>query len=228
MPKHRLPLQSGNVAGKMDENRIFATLRGQTYSKRYVIPKQPNTKAQKETYARMAWAMRLWQRWLTEEDREAWRAFAQRERKVDRFTMSPTRPPAHSVFIRFAIQCRRAGFPPPHLPPRTLSPQPVRLDLVPKGKGVLIRWDPEESGVVAPKAKKGEPEASLKLELCLAVTPAWSRAWESLFTTLAVVPLLKGEHLYSPVRPGKRYTFSSRVITPDGQVSRPSLNYIAA
>jgi hypothetical protein len=41
MPKHLHPLQSGQVAGKMDENRIFATLRGQTYSKRYAVPKQP-------------------------------------------------------------------------------------------------------------------------------------------------------------------------------------------
>ena len=43
MAKHRLPLQSGQVSGKMDENRVFATLHGRTYSKRYVVPKQPNT-----------------------------------------------------------------------------------------------------------------------------------------------------------------------------------------
>jgi hypothetical protein len=43
MAKHRLPLQSGNVSGKMDENRVFATLRGQTYSKRYVVPRQPES-----------------------------------------------------------------------------------------------------------------------------------------------------------------------------------------
>ena len=41
MPKHRLPLQSGQVSGKMDENRVFSTYKGQTYSKRFTLPKQP-------------------------------------------------------------------------------------------------------------------------------------------------------------------------------------------
>jgi hypothetical protein len=41
MAKHRNPLQSGQVSGKMDESRVFATLHGRTYSKRYVVPKQP-------------------------------------------------------------------------------------------------------------------------------------------------------------------------------------------
>ena len=41
MPKHLLPLQSGQVSGKMDGNRVFATRGGQTYSKRFSPPKQP-------------------------------------------------------------------------------------------------------------------------------------------------------------------------------------------
>lgn len=57
MPKHRLPLNSGNVSGKMGEERVFATLRGQTYSKRFTPPKQPNTKAQKGNDLR-------WFRWI--------------------------------------------------------------------------------------------------------------------------------------------------------------------
>ena len=33
----------------MDEESVFSTRFGKTYRKRYAVPKQPNTKAQKET-----------------------------------------------------------------------------------------------------------------------------------------------------------------------------------
>jgi len=47
MPNRRNPLPSEAVAGKMDEQTIFSTRHGKTYSKRNTKPKQPNTKAQK-------------------------------------------------------------------------------------------------------------------------------------------------------------------------------------
>jgi len=225
MPKHRLPLQSGNVSGKMDENRVFATLRGQTYSKRYVVPKQPNTRAQKETYARMGWAMRLWQVWLSEEDREAWRGYARKRKRVDRLTGVEVRAPGHTVFVGAAIQCRRAGFEAPRRPPSGPEPQPVDLGLVPKGKGLLIQWDKDLSAIFGPSFK-ASPEVPLpKVELRMAVTPGWVRPYESLFRTLAFITLSKGQHLLSPVQKGKRYSFLSRVIAPNGSISRPSFNF---
>jgi len=208
----------------MDEESVFSTRFGKTYRKRYAVPKQPNTKAQKETQARMAWAMRLWQRWLSEEEREAWRGFAKTQKKLDRFTMSPVRATGHMVFIRSAIQCKRAGFEPPRLPPHSPNPAPVLLHLAPKGKGLWIQWDPEEAGLGLKAPEGGSPVSLPKLELCLAVTEAWKRPWASLFTTLAIVPLTKGEHFLTPVRKGKRYSFSVRVIGPDGQTSMPSHN----
>ena len=222
MPKHRYPLQSGQVSGKMYENRVFATLRGQTYSKRYVVPKQPNTKAQKETYVRMSWAMRLWQRWLSEDDREAWRGYARRRKRGDRLTGVDVRAPGHTVFVGSAIQCKRAGFEPPHLPPRDPEPQPVELSLIQKGKGVLVEWDSDLSWVLGPSAKARSKGPLPKVELSLTVTSPWKKAYLSLFRALAIVPLGKGKHVLTPIAKDKRYSFLSRVITPDGQISRPS------
>jgi len=225
MAKHRNPLQSGNVSGKMDENRVFATLRGRTYSKRYVVPKQPNTKAQKETYARMSWAMRLWQRWLTEEDREAWRGYARKRKRVDRLTGVDVRAPGHTVFVGSAIQCKRAGFEPPRKPPSGPEPQPVGLGLVAKGKGLLIRWDKDLSAIFGPSYKANPKDPLPKIELRMAVTPGWVRPYESLFRTLAFIPLSKGQHLLSPVQKGRRYSFLTRIIAPNGHISRPSFNF---
>jgi hypothetical protein len=225
MAKHRHPLQSGNVSGKMNEDTVFATLQGQTYSKRYVVPKQPNTKAQKETYARMSWAMKLWQRWLTEEDREAWRGYARKRKRVDRLTGADVRAPGHTVFVGSAIQCRRAGFEAPSRPPSGPEPQPVGLGLAAKGKGLLIRWDTDLSAIFGPAYKAHPKDPLPKIELRMAVTPAWVRPYESLFRTLAFIPLSKGQYLLSSVQKGKRYSFLTRVIAPNGHISRPSFNF---
>ena len=226
MSKHRLPLQSGNVSGKMDENRVFATLRGQTYSKRYVVPKQPNTKAQKETYARMAWAMKLWQSWLSEEDREARRGYARKRKRVDRLTGADVRAPGHTVFVGAAIQCKRAGFEAPRRPPSGPEPQPVGLGLAPKGKGLLIQWDKDLSAIFGPAYKAHPKDPLPKVELRLAVTPAWVRPYESLFRTLAFIPLSKGQYLLNPVQKGRRYSFLTRVIALNGHISRPSFKFL--
>jgi hypothetical protein len=206
----------------MDENRVFATLRGQTYSKRFTPPKQPNTKAQKQAQDRMAWAVKLWQRWLSEEEREAWRGYSVKGRKRSSVTLEGTRPPGNTLFIRSAIQCKRAGFEPPRLPPKDPEPQPVELSLVLKGKGLLIQWSPDLSWVLGPSVKARSKSSQPKVELSLAVTSPWLKAYISLFRALTIVPLSQGKHLLSPIPKDKRYSFLSRVITPDGQISRPS------
>jgi len=226
MAKHRLPLQSGNVSGKMDENRVFATLHGRTYSKRYVVPKQPNTKAQKETYARMGWAMRLWQTWLSEENREAWRGYARKRKRVDRLTGADVRAPGHTVFVGSAIQCKRAGFEAPRKPPSGPEPQPVSLGLVAKGKGLLIQWDKDLSAIFGPSYKANPKDPLPKVELRMAVTPGWVRPYESLFRTLAFIPLSKGQYFLSPVQKDRRYSFLSRIIAPNGYISRPSFKFL--
>jgi hypothetical protein len=222
MPKLRNPLQSGAASGKLDDKTVFLTRQGRTYAKRHVIPKQPNTKPQKEAQARMAWAVKLWQRWLSEEEREAWRGFSVRGRKRSPVTMEGTRPPGNTLFIRAAIQCRRAGFDPPRLPPMDPEPQPVELALTRKGKGVLVEWSSDLSWVLGPSAKTRSKVKEPKVELSLAVTSPWLKPWLTLFRALAIVPLSQGKHLLTPVEKDKRYSFLSRVITPDGQISRPS------
>jgi hypothetical protein len=206
----------------MDEERIFATLRGQTYSKRYVVPKQPNTKAQKQAQDRMAWAVKLWQRWLTEDEREAWRGYSVKGRKRSPVTLAETRPPGNTLFIRSAIQCKRAGFEPPRLPPKDPEPQPVELALTRQGKGILVEWNPDLSWVLGPSAKARSKASQPKVELSLALTSPWKRAYLSLFRALAIIPLSQGKHLLSPISKDKRHSFLSRIITPDGQISRPS------
>ena len=175
----------------MDEETIFSTRHGKTYRKRYAKPKQPNSKAQM--------AMRLWQRTLPEADREAWRGFAQKQRRVDRVSLTLNRPAAHSVFLRFAVNALRAGFAPPRMPPAAPSPQPIALEIKHKGKGLALRW-----------------------------VPRWS-AWPypSLFRTIGFIPLARGECAYAPALPGKRCTFDGYVITPDGQQSRPFRTFLA-
>lgn len=226
MPKLRNPLQSGGAAGKLDNKTIFSNWHGRTYAKRYAVPKQPNTKAQKETHVRFAWAMKLWQRWLTEEDREAWRGYAQKQKRMDRLTGGVVRAPGHTIFIRSAIQCKRAGFESPRKPPSGPEPQPVGLDLKPKGKGLVIQWNSDLAGIFGPSYKANPKDPFPKVELRIAVTPAWVRPYESLFRTLALVPLSKGQHLLSPIKRDQRYSFLSRIIAPSGQISRPSFNFL--
>jgi len=211
----------------MDEQTIFSTRFGKTYRKRYAKPKQPNSKAQMAMRKVFTGAMRLWQRTLSEEDREAWRAFAQKQRRVDRVSLSLNRPPAHSVFLRFAVNALRAGFDPPKRPPTAPSPQPIAVDIQPKGKGLVLKWDPGEYAGAPKKAGSKPSSPSPVLEVRLAVTQAWVRPWESLFTTLGFIPLTRGEWTYTPVMPGKRYTFDCCVITPDGQQSRPFRTFLA-
>ncbi len=222
MSKLRKPLLSEAASGKMDEQSIFSTRFGKTYRKRYAVPKQPNSKAQMAMRKTFTGAMRLWQHTLSEEDREAWRAFAQTQRRVDRVSLSLNHPPAHSIFLRFAVNALRAGFDPPKRPPTAPSPQPIAVGIVQKGKGLALNWDPGEYAE-APKKPGAKPSSPPPvLEVCLAVTSAWVRPYPSLFRTLGFIPLARGECTYTPALPGKRYTFDCCVITPDGQQSRPA------
>jgi hypothetical protein len=222
MPKPPTPIPSQAASGKFDEKVIFSTRHGKSYSKRNTKPKQPNTKAQLEARAAFSWAMRLWRRWLKGPEREAWRTFAGKQKKVDRVTGGVTFPMGHSVFIRHAVHCRRAGFDPPRLPPKGLSPQPVPVDLSPRGKGLLLKWDTGEAEVFGRPVKGGEGASLLRMDIRLAVTEAWRKPYESLYSTVAIVPFSEGKYLFSPVKPGKHYSFALRVLTPDGQASRPS------
>lgn len=212
MTKVRQPLHSDGAVGKMDDETIFSSRHGKTYRKRYAAPTQPNTKRQKETRKTFAWTLKYWQKELTKEEREAWRAFARRDKGVDRFTMTPSKPPAHSVFIRAASICKRAGFPPPRKPPRGPSPAFLRFQLSPKGKGIQITWEPRKGGAV---------------EFRWAVTQPWVNPWETLFRVLAYVPADKGEYLVSPLKSGKKYTFLARILASDGQAGKATAGEIS-
>jgi hypothetical protein len=211
MSKIRHPLGSDGAKGKMDEENIFSHRHGITYRKRFAKPKQPNTKAQKESRKAFTGALRAWQRDLNDEDRAAWRAFARKHKEIDPFTLTPLRPPAHSLYIRFASQAKRVGNPALKRPPQGPRPIPVQLTLKPKGKGVKISWKSEKEGV---------------LELRMAVTQTWVNPWQSLYRVLDYVPMKIGEHYLAPLEPGKKYTFLARVLTPDGQASLATLRDI--
>ena len=66
-----------------------------------------------------------------------------------------------------------------------------------------------------------EGPSLLRMDIRLAVTEAWNRPYDSLYSTIAIVPFSDGRYLFSPVKPGKHYSFALRVLTTDGQASRP-------
>jgi len=204
MPKLRKPLFSEGAVGKMDEETVFSSRLGKSYRKRYAKPKQPNSESQKESKATFAWAIKTWQKELTDEDREAWRAFARKNKEVDPFTLTQIKPPAHTLFLRYATQAKRAGYPAPKKPPQNPRPQPLSFTLAPKGKGVKINWEAGKEGVV---------------EFRMAVTQPWVKPWQTCFRIHSYVPLQIGEHFVSPLEPEKKYTFLARVLSREGQAS---------
>ncbi len=204
MPKLRKPLLSDGATGKMDEETVFSSRLGKSYRKRYAKPKQPNSESQKESKKTFAWAIKTWQKELTDEDREAWRAFARKNKDIDPFTLTQIKPPAHALFLRYATQAKRAGYPAPKRPPQGPRPQPLSFTMTKKGKGVKIRWVPGKEGVV---------------ELRMAVTQPWVKPWQTCYRIHSYVPLQIGEHFVSPLEPEKRYTFVTRVLSPEGQAS---------
>jgi len=227
MPKLRKPLFSDGATGKMDEETVFSSRLGKSYRKRYAKPKQPNSPSQKESKATFAWAIKTWQKELTDEDREAWRAFARKNKDVDPFTLTQIKPPAHALYIRFASLAKRAGYPAPKRPPQSPRPQPLSFTLAPKGKGVKIRWEP----LTLPSPARGEVKSSPApllqrgegvMELRMAVTQPWVKPWETCFRIHSYVPMQIGEHFVSPLETEKRYTFVARVLSPEGQASMVS------
>ncbi len=202
MSKLRKPLFSDGATGKMDEETVFSSRLGKSYRKRYAKPKQPNSESQKESKATFAWAIKTWQKELTDEDREAWRAFARKNKDVDPFTLTQIKPPAHTLFLRYATQAKRAGYPAPKKPPQGPRPQPLSFTLVKKGKGVKISWKAEKEGVV---------------EFRMAVTQPWVKPWQTCYRIHSYVPMKIGEHFVSPLEPEKKYTFLARVLSPEGQ-----------
>ena len=211
MPKLRKPLFSEGAVGKMDEETVFSSRLGKSYRKRYAKPKQPNSESQKESKKTFAWAIKTWQKELTDEDREAWRAFARKNKDVDPFTLTQIKPPAHTLFLRYATQAKRAGYPAPKKPPQSPRPQPLSFTLAKKGEGVKIRWEPWKEGVV---------------ELRMAVTQPWVKPWQTCYRIHSYVPMQIGEHFVSPLEPEKKYTFLARVLSPEGQASISTMGII--
>ncbi len=204
MSKLRKPLFSDGATGKMDEETVFSSRLGKSYRKRYAKPKQPNSESQKESRKTFAWAIKTWQKELTDEDREAWRAFARKNKDVDPFTLTQIKPPAHALFLRYATQAKRAGYPAPKKPPQSPRPQPLSFTLGKKGKGVKISWKAEKEGVV---------------EFRMAATQPWVKPWQTCYRIHSYVPLQIGEHFVSPLEPEKKYTFLARILAQDGQAS---------
>jgi hypothetical protein len=211
MSKVRRPLLSDGATGKMDEETVFSSRLGKSYRKRYAKPKQPNSESQKESKKTFAWAIKTWQKELTDEDREAWRAFARKNKDVDPFTLTQIKPPAHTLFLRYATQAKRAGYPAPKRPPQGPRPQPLSFTLTKKGKGVKIQWEAGKEGVV---------------ELRMAVTQPWVKPWQTCYRIHSYVPIKIGEHFVSPLEPEKKYTFLARVLSPEGQAGISTLKDI--
>jgi len=104
---------------------------------------------------------------------------------------------------------------------RVVDVEKENVECSDKGEGE-VEWDPDLSWVLGPGAKARSKGPFPKVELSLTVTSPWKKAYLSLFRALAIVPLDKGKYALTPTVKDKRYSFLSRVISPDGQISRPS------
>lgn len=75
MAKVTAPLLSFGASGQLAKSLVFATWRGVAYSRRHVVPANPNTADQQETRNTFGWLNNVW-RYLPSEVSEAWNAYA--------------------------------------------------------------------------------------------------------------------------------------------------------
>jgi len=213
----------------MDEESILVTRRGKTYRKRYVVPRNADSKGQREVRRLFSKAMKLWESELTAEEREAWAGFAKRMRHKDRLTGDWVWPDAHVAFQTFARRALRAGLVVPRLPPSNKPPYSPLLYLEKKGKDILVGWRREED--LLPGSKHG-PKPAL-LELRVAVSRVTVKPPARDHRLLDFFPAEDGECLYRPdpdLLKGegkKKFSFLALFLTPDAQESFPSTADIA-
>ncbi len=224
MTKIKAPIHSQAASGKMDEESILVTRRGKTYRKRYVVPRNADTKGQREVRRLFSKAMKLWESELGDEEREAWAGYAKRMRHKDRLTGDWVWPDAHVAFQTFARRALRAGLEIPRLPPRGKPPFSPILILEKKGKGILVSWRREEE--LLPRAERGPKPVLLELRVAISKVTVKPQAREH--RLVGFFPADKGEYHYHPdpdLLKGerkKKLSFLALFLTPDAQESLPS------
>ncbi len=75
MAKVTAPLLSFGASGSLAKSLVFATWRGIPYSRRHVVPSNPDTVDQQETRNTFAWLNNVW-RYFPSEVTEVWDAYA--------------------------------------------------------------------------------------------------------------------------------------------------------
>jgi hypothetical protein len=224
MTKIKAPIHSQAASGKMDEETILVTRRGKTYRKRYVVPRNADTKGQREVRGLFSQAMKLWESELGDEERGAWAGYAKRMRHKDRLTGDWVWPDAHVAFQTFARRALRAGLEVPRLPPQGKPPYSPVLFLEKKGKGVLVGWRREEE--LMPGSRRG-PRPTL-LELRVAISKVTVKPPARDHRLVGFFPVEMGEFLYhfdTEIQKGegkKKLSFLALFLTPDAQESLPS------
>lgn len=83
MAKLTAPLLSIDARGQFGKSMVFANWRGVAYSRRFVIPSNPNTAAQQQTRGVFNWLNQVWK--LVDPDIQAiWTAFAKGKQLMNR------------------------------------------------------------------------------------------------------------------------------------------------
>lgn len=224
MTKVKAPIHSQAASGKMDEGTILVTRRGKTYRKRYVVPRNADTKGQREVRRLFSKAMKLWESELTAEEREAWAGYAKRMRHKDRLTGDWVWPDAHVAFQTFARRALRAGLEVPRLPPSNKPPFSPVLILEKKGKDILVSWRREED--LLPGSRRGPKPALLDLRVAVSKVTVKPPARDH--RLVGFFPAEEGEYLYHPdpdLLKGegkKKASFLALFLTPDAQESLAS------
>lgn len=83
MPRTTAPLLSFDARGQIGSSLVYASWKGRSYARRYVIPANPNTTDQQEVRNTFAWLNNVW-RMMPANILDGWIAYADANRFTDR------------------------------------------------------------------------------------------------------------------------------------------------
>lgn len=79
MSKTIAPLLSFGASGQIAKTQVYASWKGRSYARRYVVPSNPNSVAQQETRNTFRWLTNVW-KYMPAQALDAWAAYASSSR----------------------------------------------------------------------------------------------------------------------------------------------------
>jgi hypothetical protein len=213
MAKLDSPFGAKKVSGRIGDGFVMSSWRGIPYIRQRVIPAYRTSERLERVRGLFAQQNRRWMG-LRETEREAWRVFCERRRILGQ---------PNVIFASYSSLALDAGLPEPILPPRSKTPQALRLSLQLEGERISVSWD---VSFLTPQASR-----------LTAVMDLWFWSGRSSLNPhphvhkhLVYLPLSAGKFLFQPKQPrfvsglrsqssGIKYSFRARMILPDSNHS---------